>query len=748
MIRPNSATSSIEAKEDELTRDSVRQEANLSLAQDNLTTVQDSVAPDVVALSSTENTFHWSQPDFNQVISRWYKVSTPTWSYSQSQDTLVAQLDVSKSLFNITTLFDRIKRFRYWRGGVKVRLQLNSTPFHYGSLFAAILPYYTPTEQASPAYSQPTNVWGLSAQKCSGYLSANTGKPLELVIPFQCPNEYLDITQQTDVQPFYLYVTVMNPLKVAGGATTPSLQLSIFAQFTDLEILAPSEITANSSSKKVVPGDKEQKNKNSQGTLGRVAGVVSDVAGKLSTVPVIGSIASAVAPIASAVGGIFDFFGWDKPTNISSQVYTIERAGRGLQHGSGQDPSETVGLKPDNRISTETSNFGTDDPATRSLLSLIQTPMWNSSFTIPNNQATESVFKQLWIRPYAPDVSYLVPTESQRHDYLSYYSQFFKGCRGGYKYIIHFDTSSYTTARVRITFEPSNLVVASVTDGGDSFSRIVDVNGATTISLEVPYCYPSARMPVAYSITNSTPANGQLLFSLVNPIQTNGSSADVIFVNIFRCAADDFRYYQPQVFTQTKTYTGTLAAPAKSRIQSNSLSELASLPTPCLGDGPKVRFDRLTEDEEIEAHNDFLHRYHWAQQYDANSETTLYPTTGDAFYYLFPFRSYRGAVRSLAFGSCVMIGVALRTNAGNEEVTSAGGYCLQDNPSAQPPIEIPYNNNVRFLPLRFPEATYLDAYNRFFDTNGAANQYSLWSAGDDFTVGLRAAPPTQHITIP
>jgi hypothetical protein len=182
--------------EEELARDSVRQEANLTLTQDSLTTTQDSVVPDSVVLTSPENTFQWSQPTFDQVISRWYKLSTPTWSYTSTQDVSIVTLDISKALFNIATLFDRIKRYRYWRGGIKLRLQTNSTPFHYGSLFAAIIPMYTFAEASASTIL--TSTWSLSGQKCSGYLSANTGKPLELTCPFQCPNEYLDITQEDD----------------------------------------------------------------------------------------------------------------------------------------------------------------------------------------------------------------------------------------------------------------------------------------------------------------------------------------------------------------------------------------------------------------------------------------------------------------------------------------------------------------------------------------------------------------------
>lgn len=738
-------------------RDQVRQEANLTLQQENLTTLQDTVAPDEVALPQAGNTFVWPQPSFEQVLCRWYKLSVPTWSYTQSQDTTVLALDISKALFNVQTLFDRIKRYRYWRSGVKVKLQVNSTPFHYGSLMCGIVPHYV----ASEASFQPVDptTYGLSGLPCSGVLSANTGKPLELTCPYQVPNEYLDITQTTDVRPFYLYVVVMNPLKIAGGATNPTLSLSVFAQFTDFKIFAPSEITANSSSKKIVKADAEQRNATKQGTLGKVAGAVSDVAGALKSVPVIGGIASAVAPISRAIGGIFDYFGWDKPSNISSQTFIIARSARGMQHSSGQDPCETLGLKPDQKVSTETSQYGYDDPSCRSLLKLVQTPMWAGSFTIANNQATETVFKHLWIRPYGPDITDSIPTETQRHDYLSFYSQFFKSCRGGYRYYIHFDTSSYTTARVRLTFEPSNATVATVTDGGDSFSRIIDVNGATTVCVDVPYAYPSARMPVVQSLTTGAPANGQLLFSLVNPIQTNGSSADVIFVNIFRCALDDFRFYQPKNFTTTKQY-GNIGLALKHPLtryenqlqyKPNSLAEMfSSIQPTSLGDGPKILFDRTTEDEEVMSHNDYLHRYHLIQGTDSGSKIVAYPTSGDPWYYLQTFRAFRGAQRFLSSvninGSVdgVIIDV---TDLSTQAVLAAGAY-LSSLGSTDVPIEVPYNNNVRFLPLMFNPANWLDAYNRSVIFSDTPSQLVLWAAGDDYTVGLRKHPILITITIP
>jgi hypothetical protein len=257
-------------------------------------------------------------------------------------------------------------------------------------------------------------------------------------------------------------------------------------------------------------------------------------------------------------------------------------------------------------------------------------------------------------------------------------------------------------------------------------------------------------MPVAYTIAQDTPANGQILFSLVNPIQTNGSSTDVIFVNVFRCASDDFRYYQAHQFTTTRLTPVSEAFKAKANyrfttksesILPNSLVQLMDGQTrTVLGDGPKVLFDRMTEDEEILSHNDFLHRYHVAQAY-SGALCALYPMAGDAYYWLTSFRAYRGSTRHRPGSYGNLDGLYL-TSQTQEDVISCGAYILDDIV----PIEVPYNNNIRFLPLRNPETIWKDGYVRNVRTTTDASKPHMWSAGDDFTLGLRTTPLPIMIT--
>jgi hypothetical protein len=186
------------------------------------------------------------------------------------------------------------------------------------------------------------------------------------------------------------------------------------------------------------------------------------------------------------------------------------------------------------------------------------------------------------------------------------------------------------------------------------------------------------------------------------------------------------------------------------RIQANSLIEqIGSQQVSSLGDGPKIILDRVTEDEEVNAHNDFLHRYHIIAPASA-SYTQLYPLAGDPYYWLSSFRAYRGAVRILNMSiSTVHDGLALHNSLGTgttESYVSSGTYMQLNNTDI--PVEIPYNNNVRFLPLRMTESAFLDAYDRTCVTNNITSSHTLWASGDDYTVGLRKAPAVVVLPVP
>jgi len=174
---------------------------------------------------------------------------------------------------------------------------------------------------------------------------------------------------------------------------------------------------------------------------------------------------------------------------------------------------------------------------------------------------------------------------------------------------------------------------------------------------------------------------------------------------------------------------------------------LLSGPIPKLGDGPEILFDRITENEEINTHNDFLHRYHYVQGTSSyygsltpgSGGTDAGELAGDPYYWLTPFRAYRGSVRLCSVDSVICHGLSLAIGQNSTTVQSSGVFTAS-NLSSDTPVEIPYNNNVRFLPLRLPEATYPDAYDRYYISNTTGARYTMWAAGDDFTIGLRRSP--------
>ncbi len=685
------------------------------------TTMLDNIADvEVADQTLSKDYIEWPLTGIEDVLSRYYNVYAGSWSYASSQGTVLSNLIFPDALFAVPALWDRVKRFWSMRADLEVEYRINSTPFHYGALLVSYRPYLN---ESAPEAAAP-DLYSASGDRCA-VVSANTSRTVRFVVPWQAPNEFLPVASSSTYSYAHFITYVLAPLSIAGAGTNPSLNITVFARFVNPKLLGPSELTATSSRPR--RGDKESQVKAKQGVVSSFASTVADVASSVSSVPIIGGVASAVAPIAKAAGGLFDLLGWDKSPNLSATQFVSDRPDAGITNSHGISNAQILALDPETRVSTEDKHFGISRPEMKSLKALIMRPMLLNTFTISSAAAVNTVLKQIYVRPYSPRVTGSAGAYNLYQDFLSYYSNFFQSCRGGYKYLFYFATSTYTSTRVRITFEPTLGSVSSVSYGGETFSAVIDIQGDTWYALTVPYCRPSLAMDISTnSVLANASSNGQLLVSLVNPVQTSGST-DNIFVSVFRAAAEDFEFSSPCSFKP-------LVA-ANCDFQSEFTKQFAPI-----AKVPQLKVEQLINDETVNAHTDYLARLHTAGLYSAGGVIALMPTAGDAYSYLRCFRFYRGAVRigaTIATAAYSYLSYpANNTSAWNNGVNMHGVDPLLS--------AIPYNNNVRFMRNTGNALTYAtaDALVRTYTKSDAtATTLSLWGSGDDFTLGGVIAPP-------
>jgi len=165
------------------------------------------------------------------VMERKYRVTDFTWT-NQAQDVEVYHGVFPYDLLHVATnLQDKLQRFCFMRANVRLEFRISATTFHYGTLLIAWLPQ-----------SQVSNCWKLNniwtASTCNAVvLSANTNTSVSMVIPYISPRVYWNHADNTREAYFgQVSVRVLNPLLLQGSASTPSVVVSVFANFENVEM--------------------------------------------------------------------------------------------------------------------------------------------------------------------------------------------------------------------------------------------------------------------------------------------------------------------------------------------------------------------------------------------------------------------------------------------------------------------------------------------------------------------------------
>lgn len=647
-----------------------------------------------------------------EILQREYQVSDIAWSYTNVGNANIAILQFPKLLTDLTPVWDRLKRFVYFRADLHLRFRVNTTPYHYGAVLVS-------TQGNSPVSTD----WAEHVVQMSGsqsvVLSANSQTPVDMEIPYLLPVEYLRNKTTFTNELAEVQIRVISPLKISGSGTNPAISISVFAAFKNIKLLGASTIVATSDlkvSKKTSPKEETQKK---QGFIGKSAKVVGDIAGSLSKLPVIGGIASAVSPIADAVGFVADIFGWDKPPVLKPARPVSILPAHDWQTNRTAIDSVVFGPDQDYRVSTEDSVFGVSTPEARSLKALIMRPMYSHTASITSAQAASTVFHTINVKPYKPVTDAVSKTWP---DFLSHLCKFHDSWRGGIKYLVYVSTSSYTSARVRVTYQPNGGAVASVPNGGEANSRVVEIQGDTIFTFTVPYTSDSAYEKVYRDIADTNTGIGRLHFSLVSTVQTSGST-DTIYFNVFRAGAEDFEFNNPCNVVQPncdfqkefkKTFDSIIPG-ATTVVQENLVR-----PPP------------------------FAHTLDYVKIY-GNDEYTLNTATGATVNnlktkyldYLSPFRYWRGALHVATAPYDGTLSFSRKTQ-------SPAYRTLHTAPNANfTAVTMPFDCDWRFRSFASPDSPTVNALD-VWNASGAQIVYSVF-AGDDFQVaGIKGPAKTTY----
>jgi hypothetical protein len=224
-------------EERQVTETTITENKELSGFRDTVG-VKAEVAP-VTTTPVHQNSDPYASQGLSAVLSRPYLVQSIDWSGSSAIGALLYQGNYPADLFLISNVAEKLNRFKYFRAGVHVEVRLNSTTFHSGKLLILFSPHYNTTNlwtgfKFNDMYTEAGHLETIS-------MSAMANETVSFDIPYVAPSTYYDLGNDPTLDEFRGFIGmfklyVLSPLKLVGSTTTPSIVVSIYANFIDPQV--------------------------------------------------------------------------------------------------------------------------------------------------------------------------------------------------------------------------------------------------------------------------------------------------------------------------------------------------------------------------------------------------------------------------------------------------------------------------------------------------------------------------------
>jgi len=226
---------------------------------------------------------------------------------------------------------NKLAHYAYFRGNLKIRFNLSTTKFHYGTIMASYQPlpstnrnYLVHKGLSVDEQSRKFRQNYLSQSPDLAYISAGQDDDVQMDLPFVTPNQHLRLFNQDSINiidnsiPYgdfitmgELFLTTLGQFHSQTDAVETPPYLTLYAWMEDVELSTPTNTRIS-----VIAESEFLTN-----PVSSIATAVSNVAERLEDVPVISTFAKATNIAATAISKIALMFGFSKPVLVEPASY-------------------------------------------------------------------------------------------------------------------------------------------------------------------------------------------------------------------------------------------------------------------------------------------------------------------------------------------------------------------------------------------------------------------------------------------
>lgn len=482
------------------------------------------------------------QTELGQFLSRPTLVDTRSWSTSDTIGPLPGNfIYIWHSLLSDAVIKRKIENYAFLKATLCIKVLINGTKFHYGSLRAS----YEPCAEAYPLRYNwhpvalgPNNAVRIAYDQTPGaYIDPSSNTGAEIRVPMLYNREFVPLKFASDVQDLgKLRWVVFEPLRVANTGATTSLTISTYAWLEDVSL---------SGSTNALTLQAKDEYDEAGGPVSAPAMGVAKVARALTNVPVIGRFAKATEMGATAIGGIAKLFGFTDVPNIQDVPPMALLAAPHLATSQVSVPFQPLTLNPKSQITIDPSVHGLaqeDELAIQNIVSkkcFFASTVWTTSNTVGTqlfncliNPSTD------WAGSISQGSPATVRGYAIQHTPLSFVCQFFEHWRGDLIFTIKIIKSKFHSGRLRVTWDPMSGNGNVTPPANTVYNTIIDLSDRDEYEVRIPWFYQLnyARIrDVSDNIWNTGSSltvdpvldNGVLNISVLTTLAAPISSADV-----------------------------------------------------------------------------------------------------------------------------------------------------------------------------------------------------------------------------
>lgn len=509
------------------------------------------------------------QTELGQFLSRPTLVDTRSWSTSDTIGPLPGNsIYIWHSLLADAVIKRKIENYAFMKATLCIKVLINGTKFHYGSLRAS----YEPCAEAYPLRYNwhpvalgPNNAVRIAYDQTPGaYIDPSSNTGAEIRVPMLYNREFVPLKFANDVQDLgKLRWVVFEPLRVANTGATTSLTISTYAWLEDVSL---------SGSTNALTLQAKDEYDEAGGPVSAPAMGVAKVARALTNVPVIGRFAKATEMGATAIGGIAKLFGFTDVPNIQDVPPMAPLAAPHLATSQVSVPFQPLTLNPKSQITIDPSVHGLaqeDELAIQNIASkkcFFASTVWTTSNTVGTqlfncliNPSTD------WAGSISQGSPATVRGYAIQHTPLSFVSQFFEHWRGDLIFTIKIIKSKFHSGRLRVTWDPMSGNGNVTPPANTVYNTIIDLSDRDEYEVRIPWFYQLnyARVrDVQDNIWNTGSSltvepgfdNGVLNISVLTTLAAPISSADVGIL-VYVHAGENFEVNNPADLNVSSLFT-------------------------------------------------------------------------------------------------------------------------------------------------------------------------------------------------